>query len=86
MTRARSLPSITSVPISGRAGVPMEAPETDMSSTLALEPDALGELQRLQAVPGRGDALVAALLGAVELGAVGEPSQGAQQAFRACAG
>ena len=74
MTRARSLPSITSVPISGRAGVAIEAPEIGNVEHAAGQHDAFRQLQGLHPVR-RSDALVAALLLPAELGAIGKPGQ-----------
>ncbi len=73
-------PSTTSVPISGRAGVPIEAPEIEMSSTWhsMVMPSASCSCWRRFV---RGDALVATLVCAIELGAVGEPSQGGRELF-----
>ena len=69
---------MTSVPSSGRAGVPIDAPEIGDVEHLAFEDDAFGQLQLLAAALGR-DAFVAALVGPVELGAVGEPGQRCRQ-------
>ena len=65
---------MTSVPISGRAGVAMEAPEIDTSSTRHAEDDAFGQRELAHGVAWR-DALVAPLGHVAHFHAVGEPGE-----------